>query len=35
VSEGGWLIVAIVAGVVFVFGWIKRERWISRRRRRG
>jgi hypothetical protein len=35
VSEVGWLIVAIVAGGLFVFGWIKRERWIIRRRRRG
>jgi hypothetical protein len=35
VSDAGWLAVAIVAGVLFVFGWIKRERWITRRRRRG
>jgi hypothetical protein len=35
VSEVGWLLVAIVAGVLFVFGWIKRERWIAGRRRRG
>jgi hypothetical protein len=35
VSEAGWLVVAIVAGVLFVFGWIKRERWIAGRRRRG
>ena len=35
VSEAGWLVVAIVAGVLFVFGWIKRERWIARRRGRG
>ena len=34
VSDAGWLVVAIVAGVLFVFGWIKRERWIARRRRR-
>jgi len=34
VSEAGWLVVAIVAGVLFVVGWIKRERWIVRRRRR-
>jgi len=33
VSEAGWLVVAIVAGVLFVVGWIKRERWIARRRR--
>ena len=31
-SEAGWLVVAIVAGVLFAFGWIKRERWIARRR---
>jgi hypothetical protein len=35
VSEVGWLVVAILAGVVLVFGWIKRERWIARRRGRG
>jgi uncharacterized membrane protein YbhN (UPF0104 family) len=29
-----WLIVAIVAGVLTVVGWIVRERWIIRRRRR-
>jgi uncharacterized membrane protein YbhN (UPF0104 family) len=34
VSELGWLVVAVVAGGLFVVGWIKRERWISRRRRR-
>jgi len=34
VSEAGWLVVAIVAGVLFVVGWIERERWIVRRRRR-
>jgi hypothetical protein len=28
-----WLIVAIVAGVLAVVGWIVRERWIIRRRR--
>ena len=33
-SEVGWLAVAIVAGVLFVVGWIKRERWIARRRGR-
>jgi hypothetical protein len=33
-SEVAWLVVAIVAGVLFVFGWITRERWIARRRRR-
>jgi uncharacterized membrane protein YbhN (UPF0104 family) len=30
----GWLIVAIVAGLLAVIGWIVRERWIMRRRRR-
>jgi len=35
VSEAGWLVVAIVAGVLFAFGWLKRERRIARRRRRG
>jgi hypothetical protein len=30
----GWLIVAIVTGVLAVIGWIARERWIMRRRRR-
>jgi hypothetical protein len=35
VSDVGWLVVAIVAGVLFAFGWLKRERWIARRRRRG
>jgi hypothetical protein len=29
----GWLVVAIVAGVVFVVLWVKRELWIHRRRR--
>jgi hypothetical protein len=30
----GWLAVAIIAGVLAVVGWIARERWIMRRRRR-
>jgi hypothetical protein len=30
----GWLIVAVVAGVLAAVGWIARERWIMRRRRR-
>jgi len=30
----GWLVVAIVAGLLTVIGWIARERWIIRRRRR-
>jgi len=29
-----WLIVAVVAGVLAVVGWIARECWIMRRRRR-
>lgn len=29
-----WLIVAIVAGVLALVGWVARERWIMRRRRR-
>jgi uncharacterized membrane protein YbhN (UPF0104 family) len=32
--DTAWLIVAIVAGVLAVIGWIARERWIMRRRRR-
>jgi uncharacterized membrane protein YbhN (UPF0104 family) len=31
--DTGWLIVAIVAGLLAVIGWIARERWIMRRRR--
>ena len=29
-----WLVVAIVAGLLAAVGWIARERWIMRRRRR-
>lgn len=29
-----WLIVAIVALVLTVVGWIARERWVIRRRQR-
>jgi uncharacterized membrane protein YbhN (UPF0104 family) len=29
-----WLLVAVVAGVLAAVGWIARERWITRRRRR-
>jgi uncharacterized membrane protein YbhN (UPF0104 family) len=29
-----WLLVAIVAGVLAAVGWIARERWLMRRRRR-
>jgi uncharacterized membrane protein YbhN (UPF0104 family) len=32
--DTAWLVVAIVAGVLAVIGWIVRERWIIRRRRR-
>jgi uncharacterized membrane protein YbhN (UPF0104 family) len=32
--DTAWLIVAIVAGVLALIGWIARERWIMRRRRR-
>jgi uncharacterized membrane protein YbhN (UPF0104 family) len=28
-----WLVVAVVAGLLAVVGWIVRERWIMRRRR--
>jgi uncharacterized membrane protein YbhN (UPF0104 family) len=30
----GWLLVAVVAGLLAAVGWIVRERWIMRRRRR-
>ena len=33
-GDTGWLIVAIVTGVLAAVGWITRERWIMRRRRR-
>jgi hypothetical protein len=33
-SETGWLIVAITAGVLAAVGWIVRERWVVRRWRR-
>ena len=29
-----WLLVALLAGVLAAVGWIARERWIMRRRRR-
>jgi uncharacterized membrane protein YbhN (UPF0104 family) len=29
-----WLLVAVVAGVLAAVGWVARERWIMRRRRR-
>ena len=34
VRELVWLLVAVVAGLLAVVGWIARERWITRRRRR-
>jgi hypothetical protein len=34
VTEAGWLALALVAGVLFAIGWVKRELWIHRRRRR-
>jgi len=33
-GDTGWLIVAIVAGLLAAIGWVVRERWIIRRRRR-
>jgi hypothetical protein len=33
-SDRAWLLIAIVAGVVLGFLWVKRELWIHRRRRR-
>ena len=32
--ELGWLVVAVVVGVLAAVGWVARERWIVRRRRR-
>jgi hypothetical protein len=32
--ELGWLVVAIVVGLLAAVGWVARERWIMRRRRR-
>ena len=29
-----WLVIAVVAGVLAVVGWVARERWLMRRRRR-
>jgi uncharacterized membrane protein YbhN (UPF0104 family) len=34
VRELGWLVVAVVAGVLAAIGWLARERWLMRRRRR-
>ncbi len=33
-TETAWLIVAVVVGALAAYGWIKREVWIHRRRRR-
>ena len=30
-GDTGWLIVAIVSGVLAVIGWVARERWLIRR----
>jgi uncharacterized membrane protein YbhN (UPF0104 family) len=32
--ELGWLVAAVVVGVLAAVGWVARERWIMRRRRR-
>jgi uncharacterized membrane protein YbhN (UPF0104 family) len=29
-----WLVVAVVAGVLAVVGWVARERWVTKRRQR-
>ena len=34
VRDLGWLLVAVVAGLLAAVGWIARERWLMRRRRR-
>jgi hypothetical protein len=34
VSEIGWLALALVAGALLAYGWIKRELWVHRRRAR-
>ncbi len=33
-SDTGWLVVAIFAGIGFTIFYVKRELWIHRRRRR-
>jgi hypothetical protein len=33
-SDVGWLVLAVVVGVVFAVLWLKREVWIHRRRAR-
>ena len=32
--ELGWLVLAVLVGVLAAVGWVARERWIMRRRRR-
>jgi uncharacterized membrane protein YbhN (UPF0104 family) len=34
VRDLAWLVIAVVAGVLAVVGWVARERWLMRRRRR-
>jgi hypothetical protein len=33
-SDTGWLVLAITAGVLAAIGWLVRERWVVRRWRR-
>ena len=33
-SDLGWLVLAVVAGLVFAVLWVTREAWIYRRRAR-
>jgi len=33
-NDSAWLVLAIVVAVLATTGWITRERWIHRRRRR-
>ena len=32
--ELGWLVLAVLVGLLAAVGWVARERWIMRRRRR-
>lgn len=34
-SDTGWLILAVAAGVLAALLWVKRELWLMRRRRQG
>jgi len=34
VRDLAWLVIAVVAGVLAVVGWVARERWLMRRRGR-